>query len=63
MSTDAQNLTPWTDLFPVREQRAGGLAEQVRDAQRVVASWTPERRANVQLQGDGFDWRPARDIA
>ena len=27
------------------------LAENVAHAQAVIASWSPERRANVQLQG------------
>jgi hypothetical protein len=27
------------------------LGENVRDAQRVVESWSPEKRANVQLEG------------
>jgi hypothetical protein len=27
------------------------LARQVRDAQKEVESWTPERRANLQLEG------------
>lgn len=27
------------------------LAKQVADAQRVVRSWSPDKRANVQLEG------------
>jgi len=27
------------------------LAQQVEQAQRIVATWTPERKASVRLQG------------
>jgi hypothetical protein len=35
------------------------LGEQVRHAQAVVASWSPEKRASVQLEGGFFHTAPA----
>lgn len=31
------------------------LAENVKDAQKTVSSWTPEKRATVQLEGESLN--------
>ncbi len=38
--------------------RPMSLGEQVRQAQAVVAGWSPEKRASVQLEGDDFRAAP-----
>lgn len=40
--------------------RPMSLGEQVRQAQAVVASWSPEKRASVQLEGGDFHTAPRR---
>lgn len=47
-----------------RKKRESTLAEQVAAAQKVVASWTPEKRATVQLEGfDPYAKPPPRRAA
>jgi hypothetical protein len=40
-------------LKVIRAVYRNPLAAQVAQAKAEVASWTPERRANVQLEGNG----------
>jgi hypothetical protein len=40
--------------------RPMSLGEQVRHAQAVVATWSPEKRASVQLEGSDFHTAPRR---
>lgn len=37
------------------------LAEQVKDAQRALNSWSPQKRESVQLEGSGIHQNRGKD--
>lgn len=43
---------------PAPSSKPMTLGEQVRDAQRTVDSWSAEKRASVQLEGQPLSWVP-----